>query len=163
MGWYHWYRLCVRHDAGIEEVIEFFNDFIFVGGGEILKDMDGNVVITWSGSFATINRNAEFVFRDWSIQISVVILAIKVERKIFMIDIRFIEEVKEKMGLMIDVGDNGVVGDRVLFTAHFLKNIVHAFVISTILIDLLLVAPDGGFDLSFELASKLFVLQTRFS
>lgn len=73
----------IRDDAGVKDVVEFMNNFIFIGDRKALKDVDGNIILPRGGSFGAINGSVEFIIRDRSIHDG--ILAAKVERKMFMV------------------------------------------------------------------------------
>lgn len=85
-----------------------------------------------------------------------------------MVYIRLIKKIKEEMGLMFDVGDigvvvvNDIVGDQVFLVGSFFYNILHSFIICTVLVDLVPEVPDRGFHLSFEFVRGFFVLKPGF-
>lgn len=49
-----------------------------------------------------------------------------------------------------------------LLVADFFNDTVNAFITGTVLIDMVPVVPDGGFDFPFELASEFFVFKPEF-
>lgn len=57
----------IGNNAGVEDVVEFLDDFIFVVSREVFKDVEGDIVFTRGGGLAIVNGSIEFVIGDWSI------------------------------------------------------------------------------------------------